>query len=133
MKESIDELIDFFSSECKKSPTIKNEEKLDIWKDYREKLGEEKLNEYILELKRLRELERKEMSDSPYGIPSGRGCMDVFRPLRHKYAAVQCILMGNFGLLSPEKADGWYKSHQEKYHELTGEYFDLNGIIERKY
>ena len=73
------------------------------------------------------------MSDSPYGIPNGRGGIDVFRPLRHKYAAARNILMGNFNLLSPEKAESWYNVHQNKYFELTGEYFDLSTIIERKF
>lgn len=135
MNESADELAAYFSEKFKDDPkpTEKQAEKIDIWKDYREMLGEEKLNEYILELKRLRELKYKEMCDSPYGAPNGRCCLDVFRPLRCKYDAACSILSGNFGILSPEKAEGWYNVYQKEYQAMTGECFDLSGIIERKY
>lgn len=128
--EEINDLVKFFSE---KKTIPKDYIKREPYAGAKEKLGEEKFNQYKKELDHIYDLKRQEMIDSPYGLPSGRDGIDVYRPLWHKYTAAHCILMGNFGLLSPEKAEGWYNSHQEKYHELTGEYFDLNGIIERKY
>lgn len=128
--EEINDLIKIFSEEPKKPEGyIKREP----FADTKEELGEEKFNQYKTELDHIYDLKRQEMIDSPYGLPSGRGGIDVYRPLRHKYAAAHCILMGNYNLLSPKQAEGWVKVEMEKYHELTGEYFDLSGIIERKY
>ena len=128
-----EEINDFVNSFSEEKIISEDYIKREPFADTKEKLGEEKFNQYKSELDSIYDLEYQEMADSPYGLPNGRGGVDVFRPLRHKYDAARCILMGNYNLLSPENADGWVKVEMEKYHELTGEYFDLSGIVERKF
>lgn len=128
-----EEINDFVNSFSEEKKLTKEYVKREPFADTKEKLGKEKFNQYKTELDYIYDLQRQEMINSPYGLPNGRGGIDVFRPLRHKYTAAHCILMGNYNLLTPEQAEGWVKVEMEKYHELTGEYFDLSGIIERKY
>ena len=99
----------------------------------KEKLGEEKFKEYKAESDYLYDKEYQEMADSSYGLPNGRGGVDVFRPLRFKYHAAHVVLMANYGLLSPKHAEENIHVFSEYYFKLTNEALILTDIIEKKY
>lgn len=94
---------------------------------------DDKFEAYDSEHQRLDALQIQEMKDSKYGFHSGRGGMDVHRPIRYKYEIALLILNANYKLIEVNKAEAFIQQYKEKYQKLTGNPIDLTGIIERNY